>query len=84
MVSRTSHKRKRVNSLEKGRRGLVVDGKSLSFILERESVNSFIELSEYCVSVLCCRATPLQKASLVLNVKERLNVMTLAIGKYFD
>ncbi len=83
MASRTTHRRERLNSLEKGRRGLVV-GKSLSFVLERESVDSFIELSEYCSSVLCCRATPLQKASVVTNVKERLNVMTLAIGKYFD
>jgi len=84
MASRTTHRRERADSLEKGRRGLVVDGKSLSFVLERECVNSFVELSEYCSSVLCCRATPLQKASVVTNVKEKLNVMTLAIGKYLD
>lgn len=80
MFSRNARKRPKINSEDRSKRGLVVDGKTLSFVLEKESINSFIELSEHCNSVLCCRATPLQKASVVKCVKEKLNVMTLAIG----
>ncbi|CAB4062626.1 E7.6.2.1 [Lepeophtheirus salmonis] len=40
----------------------------------------FLELTSYCASVLCCRATPLQKAFIVRIVKEQLHMKTLAIG----
>lgn len=38
------------------------------------------EIIELCSSVLCVRATPLQKAELVRLVRTNLNVVTLAIG----
>lgn len=69
---------------EKGlkKRALVVDGKTLTFILDLKSnlTIPFLELTRYCSSVLCCRSTPLQKAFLVKVVKEELKMSTLAIG----
>ncbi|XP_062707400.1 phospholipid-transporting ATPase VD isoform X2 [Aedes albopictus] len=66
---------------DKGR-ALVVDGKTLTFILDLRSnlTKPFLRLTKYCSSVLCCRATPLQKAFLVKVVKEELRMSTLAIG----
>ncbi|KAL7043840.1 hypothetical protein ACKWTF_001683 [Chironomus riparius] len=63
-------------------RALVVDGKTLTFILDLKSnlTTPFLELTRYCSSVLCCRSTPLQKAFLVKVVKEELKMSTLAIG----
>ncbi|XP_068140555.1 phospholipid-transporting ATPase VD isoform X1 [Drosophila tropicalis] len=63
-------------------RALVVDGKTLTFILDPKSklVLPFLRLAKRCASVLCCRSTPLQKAYLVKVVKEELNLRTLAIG----
>lgn len=63
-------------------RALVVDGKTLTYILDRRSnlTKPFLKLTTYCNSVLCCRATPLQKAYIVRVVKEELKMRTLAIG----
>ncbi|XP_059615046.1 phospholipid-transporting ATPase VB isoform X2 [Phlebotomus argentipes] len=63
-------------------RALVVDGKTLTFILDLRSnlTKPFLKLTKYCASVLCCRSTPLQKAFLVKVVKEELQMRTLAIG----
>lgn len=63
-------------------RALVIDGKTLTFILDLKSnlTGAFLELTRYCASVLCCRSTPLQKAFLVKVVKEELKMSTLAIG----
>ncbi|XP_055682408.1 phospholipid-transporting ATPase VA isoform X2 [Lutzomyia longipalpis] len=63
-------------------RALVVDGKTLTFILDLRSnlTKPFLRLTKHCASVLCCRSTPLQKAFLVKVVKEELQMRTLAIG----
>ncbi|XP_075151273.1 phospholipid-transporting ATPase VD isoform X1 [Haematobia irritans] len=63
-------------------RALVVDGKTLTFILDLRSklIRPFLKLAKSCASVLCCRSTPLQKAYLVKVVKEELRLCTLAIG----
>ncbi|XP_063823158.1 phospholipid-transporting ATPase VA [Ostrinia nubilalis] len=65
-----------------GGRALVVDGRTLTYILDRRSglVAPFMSLARRCSAVLCCRATPLQKAYIVKAVKEELGVTTLAIG----
>lgn len=67
---------------ELGTRALVVDGRTLTYILDRRSglVAPFLSLARRCSAVLCCRATPLQKAYIVKAVKEELAVTTLAIG----
>lgn len=62
--------------------GLVVDGSSLDFMLQPANVSLFIELTQYCDSVLVCRATPAQKAAVVTCVKLKLNRLTLAIGEW--
>lgn len=70
-------------TIKKGqKKALVVDGKTLTFILDRRSnlTKPFLRLTKYCSSVLCCRATPLQKAYIVRVVKEELKMRTLAIG----
>lgn len=63
-------------------RALIVDGKTLTFILDPRSrlTKPFLQLTTQCNSVLCCRATPLQKAYIVRVVKEELKMRTLAIG----
>ncbi|XP_076676070.1 phospholipid-transporting ATPase VD isoform X2 [Andrena cerasifolii] len=63
-------------------RALVVDGKTLTVILDPRSglMGPFLELTKTCSSVLACRATPLQKAYIVRVVKEQLGMRTLAIG----
>uniref|UniRef100_A0AAY5KLR9 Phospholipid-transporting ATPase n=1 Tax=Esox lucius TaxID=8010 RepID=A0AAY5KLR9_ESOLU len=78
-------------SLEEGRRhtrpgypglsiGLVIDGHTLDMALQSDLVDRFLELARLCRSVLCCRVTPLQKSTVVKVVRERLKVMTLAVG----
>ncbi|XP_066603697.1 phospholipid-transporting ATPase VD [Prorops nasuta] len=72
----------RIGSPWPRQRGLVVDGKTLTVILDPRSglIGPFLELTRMCSSVLACRATPLQKAYIVRVVKETLRVRTLAIG----
>jgi len=66
----------------KERRALVVDGKTLVYILDKRAniQELFLELTEQCCAVLGCRATPLQKAYIVRIVKTELKMHTLAIG----
>lgn len=63
-------------------RGLVVDGRTLVFILDRRAdlKKSFLLLAGKCNAVLCCRATPLQKSLIVRSAKDSLKVLTLAVG----
>lgn len=63
-------------------RALIIDSTTLTVILDRKSnlVKKFLKLTTFCRSVLCCRATPLQKAYIVRVVKEELKMRTLAIG----
>ena len=60
---------------------LVIDGRSLSMALESDLQDSFVDVARRCRSVLCCRVTPLQKSHVVKVVREKLKVMTLAVGK---
>ncbi|XP_033210725.1 probable phospholipid-transporting ATPase VD isoform X2 [Belonocnema kinseyi] len=72
----------RIGSTWQRQRALVVDGKTLTFILDPRSglTTPFLNLTRACSSVLACRATPLQKAYIVRVVKEQLGMRTLAIG----
>ena len=40
----------------------------------------FLELANMCASVICCRVSPLQKAKVVLLVKDNTPSLTLAVG----
>ncbi|KAK9457038.1 hypothetical protein V1511DRAFT_496032 [Dipodascopsis uninucleata] len=59
---------------------LVIDGKSLTFALEKELEKDFLDLAVMCKAVICCRVSPLQKALVVKLVKRHLKSILLAIG----
>ncbi|KAK7880842.1 hypothetical protein WMY93_032522 [Mugilogobius chulae] len=48
--------------------------------LNADSQERFLCVGAHCRSVLCCRSTPLQKSMVVKLVRNKLKVMTLAIG----
>lgn len=60
---------------------LVVDGKTLAFCLEKSLEKKFLRLTQMCKSVVCCRATPIQKGLVVKLVMDNLKKLSLAIGK---
>ncbi|XP_014732813.1 PREDICTED: probable phospholipid-transporting ATPase VB isoform X1 [Sturnus vulgaris] len=60
--------------------GLVIDGQTLNIIFQGGLEEKFLELTQHCHSVLCCRSTPLQKSMVVKLVRRQLKVMTLSIG----
>ena len=59
---------------------LVIDGKSLTYALERDLEKLFLDLAVSCKAVICCRVSPLQKALVVKLVKRHLKAILLAIG----
>lgn len=59
--------------------GVVIDGRSLAFALEPTLAPDFLSLGTGCVSVVCCRVSPLQKA-LVTGLVKDSGKITLAIG----
>ncbi|XP_077589124.1 phospholipid-transporting ATPase VB isoform X2 [Stigmatopora nigra] len=59
---------------------LVIDGRTLAMLLSKDLQNRFVQLAKSCRSVLCCRVTPLQKSGVVKLIREKLGVMTLAVG----
>lgn len=64
------------------RLGLVIDGRTLAYALDKSLEDKFLAVARSCRSVLCCRSTPLQKSMVVKLVRNKLKVMTLAIGKW--
>lgn len=60
---------------------LVLDGRTLDWALQEEQRSDFLELSQRCKAVICCRSTPLQKSKVVQLIRDQLGVMTLAVGK---
>ncbi|KAJ7993373.1 hypothetical protein DPEC_G00271740 [Dallia pectoralis] len=62
------------------RLGLVIDGRTLAYALDSSLEERFLAVARSCRSVLCCRSTPLQKSMVVKLVRNKLKVMTLAIG----
>ncbi|XP_074523859.1 phospholipid-transporting ATPase VA [Halichoeres trimaculatus] len=62
------------------RLGLVIDGRTLAYALDKSLEDKFLAVARSCRAVLCCRSTPLQKSMVVKLVRNKLKVMTLAIG----
>ena len=60
--------------------GFIIDGKSLKFALQDDLKDLFLNIGKRCKAVICCRVSPLQKAEVVLLVKNTLKAITLAIG----
>lgn len=59
---------------------LIIDGKSLTYALEKDLEKLFLDLAVKCKAVICCRVSPLQKALVVKLVKRHVKALTLAIG----
>jgi magnesium-transporting ATPase (P-type) len=59
---------------------LIVSGAALEVLFQPEYVGRFYALASGCQSVVACRVSPLQKASIVKLVRERTGKITLAIG----
>ncbi|KAL9673201.1 hypothetical protein QQ045_029455 [Rhodiola kirilowii] len=59
---------------------LIIDGKSLTYALEDDVKDLFLELAIGCASVICCRASPKQKALVTRLVKRKTGKTTLAVG----
>ncbi|KAK3077105.1 hypothetical protein LTS18_011206, partial [Coniosporium uncinatum] len=70
----------RAGNLELETLALVIDGKSLTYALERDMEKMFLDLAVMCKAVICCRVSPLQKALVVKLVKRHLKAILLAIG----
>ena len=49
--------------------GLIIDGQTLQFALEKPLDMKFLELAKSCQVVVCCRAAPVQKVSYFLFFK---------------
>uniref|UniRef100_A0A1J3JQ60 Phospholipid-transporting ATPase n=1 Tax=Noccaea caerulescens TaxID=107243 RepID=A0A1J3JQ60_NOCCA len=60
--------------------GLVIDGNSLTYALDKNLEKEFLELASRCSSVICCRSSPKQKALVTRLVKSGTGRTTLAIG----
>jgi magnesium-transporting ATPase (P-type) len=63
-----------------GQCALVIDGKALHYSLSMDCRKSFLELALTCCTVICCRATPKNKALVVDFIKKFTGAITLAIG----
>ncbi|KAG0186244.1 hypothetical protein DFQ28_008143 [Apophysomyces sp. BC1034] len=59
---------------------LIIDGKALTFALEKDIEKILFDLAVLCKSVICCRVSPLQKALVVKLVKKYEKAILLAIG----
>uniref|UniRef100_F6TTP6 Phospholipid-transporting ATPase n=1 Tax=Ornithorhynchus anatinus TaxID=9258 RepID=F6TTP6_ORNAN len=62
------------------RPGLVIDGRTLAYVLDQHLEDKFLSVAGRCRAVICCRAAPLQKSHVVKLVRSRLGAMTLAVG----
>uniref|UniRef100_A0A671VVJ9 Phospholipid-transporting ATPase n=1 Tax=Sparus aurata TaxID=8175 RepID=A0A671VVJ9_SPAAU len=60
--------------------GLIINGHSLAFALEKDLQLELLRTACMCQTVICCRVTPLQKAQVVQLVKKYKQAVTLAIG----
>ncbi|KAI1805675.1 phospholipid-translocating P-type ATPase [Daldinia bambusicola] len=67
-------------SVEMDALALVIDGKSLTYALEKDMERMFYDLAVMCKAVICCRVSPLQKALVVKMVKKFSPEILLAIG----
>lgn len=63
-----------------GEYGLIINGHSLAFALEKDLQLELLRTACMCQTVICCRVTPLQKAQVVELVKKYKQAVTLAIG----
>lgn len=66
---------------DKKKVAIIIDGTALNFVLLNfEQSLMYLAVLKKCESVICCRVTPKQKASVVKMVKNYLGKCCLAIG----
>ncbi|KAG0019775.1 hypothetical protein BGZ81_009610 [Podila clonocystis] len=66
---------------ENAQHALIVDGSALKILLDDpQARQDLIRLSDVCFSVICCRASPLQKALVVELIRRGKKTVCLAIG----
>ncbi|XP_055894088.1 phospholipid-transporting ATPase VB-like [Biomphalaria glabrata] len=80
MISLLSRSATSLRSIRHGNNALVIDGPTLNFATNPELEKRFLKICMNCQSVVCCRATPIQKAVLVKLVRDKLKKLTLSIG----
>ncbi|ONK81340.1 uncharacterized protein A4U43_C01F27980 [Asparagus officinalis] len=80
ITQQISEGEKRVGSSSTEAFALIIDGKSLTYALENDVKNFFLQLAVSCASVICCRSSPIQKALVTRLVKSGTRKVTLAIG----
>ncbi|KAI8987868.1 hypothetical protein BDF20DRAFT_813789 [Mycotypha africana] len=72
------------SAMEKGEEleplAFIIDGKALTFALEKDIEKLLFDLTVLCKAVICCRVSPLQKALVVKLVKKYDKSILLAIG----
>ncbi|KAG0201354.1 hypothetical protein BGX28_005804 [Mortierella sp. GBA30] len=67
--------------LQQQQHALIVDGSALKILLDdQDARKDLIKLSDVCFSVICCRASPLQKALVVELIRRGKKTVCLAIG----
>ena len=68
--------------IERTNAAVIVDGAMLTLILAEEYKKEFfVEIAKTCETVICCRASPSQKADVVRLIKEdNRTIITAAIG----
>ncbi|GBG78308.1 hypothetical protein CBR_g26338 [Chara braunii] len=59
---------------------IIIEGASLDVALEDRNKLVFLELCMHCRTVICCRATPMQKYQVVTLVREHAKAVSLAVG----
>ncbi|CAH1113541.1 unnamed protein product [Psylliodes chrysocephalus] len=59
---------------------VIVDGKTLTYALSCELRKDFLRLCVSCKVVICCRASPIQKAEVVEHMRKYTKSITLSIG----
>lgn len=56
---------------------LIIDGKTLTYTLEEDMKNQFLNLAVDCASVICCRVSPKQKALvLYFTLIKKIHLLT--------
>lgn len=59
---------------------MIATGTALFHLLSDQYKDEFYEFSQRCKSVICCRVSPLQKATIVEIMREKSKKITLAVG----
>ena len=82
LVSQIKSKKSVLEGQEVAHSVLVVDGQTFAMVEDDDILHdAFIELAILVDSVICCRASPSQKASLVRSIRKKVKgAVTLAIG----